>query len=88
MQHSAILSTFIKLPFAIKIFVLSNFEWPFYTGFTVLKNACMINNQLISCLFTMYLCDLNGIKVIVIARLTAITTSLNEVWGGELFKIR
>ena len=28
--HSAKLSTFIKLPFAIKIFVL-----PFYTGFTV-----------------------------------------------------
>ena len=32
---SAILSTFIKLPFVIKIFVLSIFEWPFYTGFTV-----------------------------------------------------
>ena len=27
-------STFIKLPFVIKIFVLSIFEWPFYTGFT------------------------------------------------------
>ena len=26
--HSAILSTFIKLPFVIKIFVLSIFEWP------------------------------------------------------------
>ena len=25
---------FIKLPFVIKIFVLSIFEWPFYTGFT------------------------------------------------------
>ena len=34
-EHSAILSTFIKLPFVIKIFVLSFFEWPFYTGFTV-----------------------------------------------------
>ena len=31
----AILSTFIKLPFVIKIFLLSIFEWPFYTGFTV-----------------------------------------------------
>ena len=30
------LSTFIKLPIVIKIFVLSIFEWPFYTGFTVL----------------------------------------------------
>ena len=25
----------IKLPFVIKIFVLSIFEWPFYTDFTV-----------------------------------------------------
>ena len=32
---SAILSTFIKLPFLIKIVVLSTFEWPFKTGFTV-----------------------------------------------------
>ena len=34
-EHSAILLTFIKLPLVIKIFVLSIFEWPFYTGFTV-----------------------------------------------------
>ena len=34
-KHSAILSTFIKLPFVIKIFVLSFFEWPLKTGFTV-----------------------------------------------------
>ena len=34
-EHSAILFTFIKLPIFIKIFVLSIFEWPFYTGFTV-----------------------------------------------------
>ena len=27
--------TFIKLPFVIKIFVLSIFEWQFYIGFTV-----------------------------------------------------
>ena len=38
-EHSAILSTFIKLPIVIKIFILSIFEWPFYTGFTV----CDIN---------------------------------------------
>ena len=36
-EHSAILSTFMKLPFIFKIFVLSIFEWPFYTGFTVLS---------------------------------------------------
>ena len=34
-KHSAILSTFIKLPFVIKICVLSIFEWPLKTGFTV-----------------------------------------------------
>ena len=33
--HSAILSTFIKQPFGIKIFVMSIFEWPLKTGFTV-----------------------------------------------------
>ena len=37
LEHSAILSTFIKLPFVIKIFVLSIFEWPLKTGFTVIK---------------------------------------------------
>ena len=30
-----ILRTFIKLPFVCKIFVLSIFEWPLKTGFTV-----------------------------------------------------
>ena len=37
-EHSAILLTFIKLPFVIKIFVLSIFEWPLKTGFTVLHS--------------------------------------------------
>ena len=35
LEHSAILSTFIKLPFAIKIFVLSIYEKPVKTGLTV-----------------------------------------------------
>ena len=35
MLHSAILLTFIKLPFVFNIFVLSIFEWPLKTGFTV-----------------------------------------------------
>ena len=34
-EHSAILLSFIKLPFVNKIFVLSIFEWPLKTGFTV-----------------------------------------------------
>ena len=43
MQHSAILSTFIKQPVVIKFFVQSIFEWPLYTGFTVhVSNAVKI----------------------------------------------
>ena len=39
-----ILSTFIKLPFVIKIVVLSIFEWPLKTGFTVYTKypACRV----------------------------------------------
>ena len=45
-EHSAILSTFIKLPFVIKIFVLSILEWLLYTGFTV----CVISlSSFLSC---------------------------------------
>ena len=35
-EHSAILSTSIKLPFSFKTLVLSIFKWPLKTGFTVL----------------------------------------------------
>ena len=38
-EHSAILSTFIKLPFVIMIFILSIFKWPFYTDFTDVLNS-------------------------------------------------
>ena len=34
-EHSAIISTCIKLSFVFKTFVLSIFEWPLKTGFTV-----------------------------------------------------
>ena len=39
LEHSAILLTFIKLSFVIEIFVSPIFEWPFYTGFTVLAQG-------------------------------------------------
>ena len=39
-KHSAILSTCIKLPFVIKIYVLSIFEWTLKTGFTVCDFVC------------------------------------------------
>ena len=38
----AILLTFIKLPFVIKIFVLSVLEWPLRTGFTVLLSFFVV----------------------------------------------
>ena len=37
LEHSAIHLTFIKLPFVIKIFALSIFEWPLKIGFIELK---------------------------------------------------
>ena len=46
-EHSAILSFLIKLPFVIKIFVLSIFEWPFYTGFTVLYSTILKHFKLV-----------------------------------------
>ena len=42
-EHSAIRSTFIKLPFVIKTFVLSIFEWSFYTGYTFIVNLKVYN---------------------------------------------
>ena len=45
LELSAILSTFIKLPFVIKTFVLSIFEWPFYTGFTLLIELASIKGS-------------------------------------------
>ena len=54
-EHSAILLTFIKLPFLIKIFVLSIFEWPFYTGFTV--------NILTLCILIDFFIQINTIKM-------------------------
>ena len=44
-EHSALLSPFIKLPFVIKTFVMSIFEWPFYTGFTVYCCKKCFNEQ-------------------------------------------
>ena len=38
-EHSAILSTLIKIPFAIKTFVLSIIKWPFKTSFTLYQRC-------------------------------------------------
>ena len=44
-EHSVILSTFIQLPYVIKIFVLSIFERLFYTGFTVCDTVNPLYND-------------------------------------------
>ena len=55
-EHSVILLTFNKLPFVIKIFVLSIFEWPLKTGFTVpLKK--LVYKELTTGLYCMCLCS-------------------------------
>ena len=41
-EHSAILSTFIKLPLVFMIIVFSIFEWLFYTGFTVYYQLALV----------------------------------------------
>ena len=55
--HFAILSTFIKLPFVIKIFVLSIFEWPFYSCFTV--TPCYILTLLMRSDIMLHVCIKN-----------------------------
>ena len=48
-EHSAILWTFIKLPFVIKIFVLSIFEWLLKIGFTVHHPEIFIKSLILQC---------------------------------------
>ena len=45
LEHSAILSTIIKLPFVIKTFVLSIFKWPLETGSTVVSKCNTIQQE-------------------------------------------
>ena len=47
-EHSAILSTFIKLPFVIKISVLSIFEWPFYTDISYFVHFPVLETRIIT----------------------------------------
>ena len=47
-EHSAKLSTFIKLTFVIKIFVLSIIEWPLKTGFIVTSRGSKLHTSVTS----------------------------------------
>ena len=48
-MHSTILSTFNKLLSVTKIFVLSIFEWPLKTGFTVVQTPMRCDKMQTSC---------------------------------------
>ena len=68
-EHSAILLTFIKLPFSIKSFVLSIFKWPLKTGFTVQvdmkTNKCHTFSILLKVVkFVFELCIRKHIKIL------------------------
>ena len=59
-EHSAIISTFIKLPFVIEIFVLSIFEWQYYTGYTVISYKCFSEDPLPELLKSLHSTEENG----------------------------
>ena len=59
-EHSAILSTFIKLLFVIKILVLSIFEWLLKTGFTVLVRGMCYGMHFNTLLLYMYIRERSG----------------------------
>ena len=50
-EHTAILSTFIKLAFVIKTFVLSIYKWPLKTGFSVIIRIFTLIFIIISSLY-------------------------------------
>ena len=54
-KHSAILLAFIKLPLVIKIFILSVFEWPLRTGFTVLFYLFQRDRKHVSSVVSLFL---------------------------------
>ena len=67
-EHSAIRMTFIKLPFVIKSFVLSFFEWLFHTGFTVLyrwpAHSATRTGEMLILLLTHSRCDIHVAGII------------------------
>ena len=49
MQNAPVLLTLIKLPFTIKVFVLTIFEWPLKVGFTVTSLRLQMSTHNICC---------------------------------------
>ena len=47
---------FIKLPFVIKTFVLSNFEWPLYAGFIVFYSVVVYSLFVVAPIVCVFWC--------------------------------
>ena len=68
-EHSAILSTFIKLPFSIKTFVSYISEWPLKTGLTCLKYIILLVH-ISTCICIIWNSITEGNKSIYLMKLT------------------
>ena len=66
-EHSAILLTFIKLPFVFKTFVLSIFEWLLKTGFSLFQPTHMADFSQVQAIQTVSLDDGKGVLQLRIA---------------------
>ena len=64
-EHSAILSTLIKLSFVAKVFVMSIFEWPFYCIVNLVGTFIYIIMEKLEGLFTT--CSLWRYRVLLIS---------------------
>ena len=58
-EHSAILLTCMKLPFVIKIFVLSSYEWPLKTGLTVFLTEKKLKEKKLYKIFALVIIPIN-----------------------------
>ena len=76
-DHSAILATFIKIPFVFKTFVLSISERPLETGFTV---CCL--DKIIS---TDICCNVHYLRLTL--NTSAKYASENDVWLSHMLPI-
>ena len=92
-EHSAVLSTFIKLPFITKIFVLSIFEWLFYTaGHVITGNLNVIPDARVCNIiskgpkyrfpsnidFPLILISLNVAERKLLLKMTSVTVGVNK----------
>ena len=89
-EQTAILSTFIKLPFVIKVFVLSIFEWPLKTGFTVLKffsaPKILFKNMCVKGRNAKFTCFSPRLRTILVTNLMRFVASLQNLSKDQTYK--